>query len=139
MLDMENENHIPTSEDISNYIRNELFTDFCRDLETDYKAKPKIEFSKCSWEHGWNLKYKKSGKTLCTIYPRENYFTVMVVIGRREKESVEAVLTECSEEVRNIYRNTKEGNGQRWIMVDIEDNDHVCRDILKLINIRSRS
>ena len=48
--------------------------------------KPNLEFSKCSWEPGWNVKFKKSGKTLCTVYPRENYFTVIVVIGKKEKE-----------------------------------------------------
>nr|WP_305115698.1 DUF3788 family protein [uncultured Acetatifactor sp.] len=32
---------------------------------------------------------KKAGRTLCTIYPREGYFTVMVVIGTREKDAAE--------------------------------------------------
>ena len=40
--------------------------------------------SACSWEQGWNVKFKKAGKTLCTLYPRELFFTVMVVVGKRE-------------------------------------------------------
>ncbi|ENY8421311.1 DUF3788 family protein [Clostridioides difficile] len=32
-------------------------------------------FSSCSWEFGWNIKFKKPRKNLCTVYPKENYFT----------------------------------------------------------------
>ena len=57
-----------------------------------YNCKEQIEFSSCSWEYGWNVKFKKSGKTLCTIYPRENYFTVLVVVGKKEKDAVKGYL-----------------------------------------------
>ncbi|MGY5238644.1 DUF3788 family protein [Clostridium tertium] len=73
-------------DEISRYIRNALFDDCCAEIIKLYNVKPNLEFSKCSWEPRWNVKFKKSGKTLCTVYPRENYFTVIVVIGKKEKE-----------------------------------------------------
>ena len=48
---------------------------------------------------GWNIKFKKSGKGLRTLYPRE-------------------------------------GNGQRWLMIDLEDKDTLYNDIFRLIEIR---
>ena len=87
-------------------------------------------------ERGWNIKFKKSGKSLCTIYPRESYFTVMVVVGRKEKAFVEAILEECTPQLREIYHQTKEGNGQRWLMLDLEDCEAMYQDILRLIAIR---
>ena len=59
-------------------------------------------------EPGWNIKFKKSGKTLCTIYPRELYFIVMIVVVRKEKEAVEAILPECTSRMQEIYHETKE-------------------------------
>ena len=54
-------------------------------MKSNYNVNPIFEFSKCSLEFGWNIKFKKTGKTLCTIYPRESYFTAMLVIGPKQK------------------------------------------------------
>ncbi len=83
------------------------------------------------------MKFKQSGKNLCTVYPRESYFTVLFVVGRKEKESVEAILPECTKEIQELYRQTKEGNGQRWLMIDLEDNDAVYNDLFRLLEIRA--
>ena len=74
---------------------------------------------------------------MCTIYLREAYFTVMIVVGRKEKEAVEAMLPECSAEIQEIYQKTQEGNGQRWLMIDLEDPGESYEDVLRLIKIRS--
>lgn len=136
MIDLQDRSVCPTADDMGKYINNPLFDQFCTEMKEKYKCKEKMEFSACSWEPGWNLKFKKSGKNLCTIYPRESYFTVLVVIGRNEKEAVESVLPDCSAQVREIYRETKEGNGQKWLMLDLEDENAVYRDALRLIEIR---
>ena len=86
-----------------------------------------------------NIKFKKAGKTLCTIYPRKNYFTVMVVIGKKEKEQTQLVLDELSYNIQKIYHNTREGNNQKWLMIDLNENDEVYKDILRLIDIRRNS
>ena len=84
MIDLQDNNFCPTQEEIGEYIRNPLFIKFCSQVKEKYKCKEKIEFSSCSWEKGWNIKFKKSGKNLCTIYPREDFFTVLLVAGRKE-------------------------------------------------------
>lgn len=86
MIDPQNREIRPTLDEIGAYIRNPLFQNLCSRLQTDYRCKEKIEFSACSWEPGWNVKFRKSGKTLCTIYPRESFFRIMVVIGQKKKK-----------------------------------------------------
>lgn len=86
------------------------------------------------WECGWNVKFKKSGKSLCTVYPREGFFTVLVVVG--EKEAVEAILWECTPELRGLYEKIRWGNGQKWLMIDLEDQGEMLADVLQLIEIR---
>lgn len=138
MIDIKNYNYCPDIDEISRYIRNSLFDDFCAEIIKIYNVKPKLEFSKCSWEPGWNIKFKKSEKTLCTVYPRENYFTVLVVIGKKEKETTEELLINLSPLIQSIYHETKEGMGQRWLMIDLEDKDKKFSDVLKLIDVRAK-
>ncbi len=137
MIDLQDKSICPTLEQIAEVIGNSLFTEFCREIKDQYNVTEKIEYSACSMEPGWNIKFKKSGKALCTIYPREMYFTAMVVVGRKEKERVEEILPVSSERMREIYAGTKEGNGQRWLMIDLEDQDELYEDVLRLIRIRA--
>ena len=136
MIDLQDKNHCPTLDEIGAYVRNPVFHKFCSDISSQYDCTEKIECSACSMEKGLNIKYRKSGRTLCTLYPRESYFTVMIVVGQKEKASVEAILPECTAGLQTIYQQTKEGNGQRWLMIDLEDEDDLYRDLFRLIEIR---
>ncbi|MEZ3508712.1 MAG: DUF3788 domain-containing protein [Lachnospiraceae bacterium] len=136
MIDLQDKNHCPTLNELGEYIRNPLFTKFCGAMKTEYNCTEKIEFSACSMEKGWNIKFRKAGKTLCTIYPRELYFTVMVVIGQKQKAAVDAILPDCTTKLQTIYKQTREGNGQKWLMIDLEDEDDLYYDLFRLIKIR---
>lgn len=138
MIDIKDKMYCPTLQEIGGFINNTVFLQFCAQIKAAYHCKEKIEFSSCSWENGWNVKFKKSGKSLCTVYPRDGYFTVLVVIGEKQKEAVEAVLQECTPELRELYDQTKSGNGQKWLMIDIEDKEEMYADLFRLIEIRNR-
>lgn len=137
MFERDNYSKKPTEIDVSEYINNSVWDDFCKYMIDTYKIKPTFEFSKCSWEYGWNIKFKKSGKTLATIYPRECYFYIMIVIGKNEKESLEDMLPKLSQDIQKIYLETKEGNGQKWLMIPLEDDDKRYSDVKEMIKLRS--
>lgn len=138
MIDIQDKNYCPSLEEIGEYVNNPVFIQFCADIKSNYNCNEKIEFSSCSWEYGWNVKFRKGGKNLCTIYPKERFFSVLVVIGLKEKETVEVILQECTAELRDIYNQTKTGNGQKWLTIDLEDKDKMYADIFRLIDIRRR-
>lgn len=125
---------IPDVNDFDQYIRNPLWEKFYLYMEKEYNIKPKFEYSGCSIP-GWNAKFKKSGKNLCTVYPNENFFMVLIVVGKNEKEQVEEELTSFTEYVQDVYHNTKEGIGQRWLEIVFED-EYLFQDIKRLIAIR---
>lgn len=139
MIDLEDRNYCPGIEEIDEYVRNPVFMDFCSEIRNAYKCSEKIEYSGCSWAKGWNVKFKKAGKSLCTIYPREGFVTVLVVVGKKEKAPVEEILPDCTANLRHIYDGTEEGNGQRWLMIDLEENDDLFADVLRLVQIRRSS
>lgn len=136
MINLQDRTYCPTLDEIGAYIGNPVFDTFCSEIKEKYRVQEKLEFSSCSMEKGWNIKFRKSGRSLCTIYPRESCFTVLVVIGRKEKEAVESILPECTAALQEIYEQTTEGNGQRWLMIDLEDHDNLYQDVIRLICIR---
>ena len=80
----------------------------------------------------------KRGPVFMYGNPRENTFAVMVVIGRKEKERFEAALPSFRPEIQQIYRDTQEGNGQKWLMIDLEDQDDMFNDVFRLMQIRRK-
>lgn len=139
MIDLQDKNNCPSIEEIGEYVGNPVFMRFCQMIRDTYQCREKIEYSSCSWISGWNIKFKKAGKTLCTVYPQEGYVTVMTVVGRKEKEAVENILPACTPRLQEIYSQTEEGNGQRWLMVPLEDQDDLYQDLLRLVQIRRNS
>lgn len=138
MFEKEKFNHIPTEYEMKQYINNTLWENFCEFMRNTYNATIKFEFSKCNWEYGWNVKFEKGSKSLCTVYPRENYFTILIVIGKREKKLFEDMFSSFSSDIQKIYKETSEGNGQKWIMIDLENKDNKYEDVKKIIEIRNK-
>ena len=94
-----------------------------------------MEHSRCSMQAGWNIKYKKDGKSLCTLYPMQGYFIALVVVGSRELTEAEFLMPQCSDYVQTVFKNTKIGNGQKWLMLDVRDRG-IMDDVFSLINLR---
>ncbi len=128
--------HKPEMEEISDFIGNPLFDRLLSYMQKEFKALISIDYSGDNVLLGWNVSFRKSGRSLCRLYPKAGYFSVLIVIGRREKERVEAMLPQMSEAMREIYLNTQEGMGQRWLLMDLKKDDMLYDDLLKLIAIR---
>ncbi len=58
---------------------------------------------------------------------------------QKGKTLIEEMLPDCAVELQNIYNHTKEWNGQRWLMIDLEDKERLYNDILRFIQIRRNS
>lgn len=127
----------PTAEEISRFIDNGLWVPFCNQLENRYQVKPHYTYSKCSGQPGWNIKYQKSGKALCTLYPELGHFTALVVAADKRQTEFEAALPLLTPYVRGLYENTKSLMGGRWLMIHVTD-DNIYRDVLELISIRMK-
>lgn len=136
MTDMLDKSERPELGELCRYADEPLFERLCGDIKERYGCGERIEFSSCSMKPGWNVKFKKSGRTLCTVYPAKHSVSVMIIVGRKEKDAVEAILPECGRRLVGIYRGTRELNGQRWLMIEPLSGD-VYDDILRLIRIRA--
>lgn len=125
----------PDRNQISDYIHSELWEDLLNHLESNYNVIPKIEYSCCSAKPGWNVKYKKSGRALCTLYPESGFFTCMVSIGSREASEAEMLLQHATSYVQGIYDSAALFNGGRWLMIEVTDEE-ILTDVKELIGTR---
>ena len=109
-------------------------------IETTYHVTPRLEYSTCSGQPGWNVKYKKGGKSLCTLYPMEDYFIVLVVVGTKEENEVQLAASAgvFCDEVRELYENTKFSAMGKWLMIQVKGQQE-AEDVLKLIEIRMKT
>lgn len=73
----------PALEDVGQFVNNELWDKLNFFLQNTYRVQPKLSYSQCSMQPGWNVKYQKSGRSLCTLYPMEGFFIALVVIGSK--------------------------------------------------------
>lgn len=125
----------PDLQAISSYIGSPLWDDLRAHLERTYGVLPTQEHSICSGAAGWNLKYKKSGRALCTLYPAQGFFTCLVSIGRKEATEAELLLPTCTETVQQLYWNTRLFNGGRWLMIEVT-SPAIAQDAKALIALR---
>lgn len=65
----------------------------------------------------------------------EGYFIVLVVIGRKEMSNAELLIPFLSEYVQKVFRETRVGQGAKWLMLDVQNLNTVV-DIMKLLALR---
>ena len=119
------------------FVGETLWGEFHAFMEANCPAAPKFEYSACTMQTGWNIKYKKSGKNVCTIYPMEGYLICMILIGGDGAVEAEARLEEFTPYVRELYRKTRLFNGSRWLFMEVRSRE-VLRDLEEFVYIRLR-
>jgi len=133
--------NMPTYDDIIDYINlsaRELWKRINIFLQQRYEASPKIMYSKCSAKPGWNVKYQKSGKSLCTLYPEKDGFVALVVITLDLLPAIEALSKEFTEGVLNTIKGAKPFNGTLWLMLTVND-ELALNDVKQLMLLKQET
>jgi hypothetical protein len=94
------------------------------------------------WDNGgktgiYELKYRRSGKTFCALYPRESGMRVLIIFGKNEREKFEGLREDFSEYICNFYDNTHQYHDGKWLYLDVI-NDSIIRDIEKILLIKKK-
>ena len=117
-----------------------LWDQLCGYLERAYGVAPSVEYSRCGSLPGWNVKYKRSGRALCTLYPgwpAPGSFTCMVVAREKDEQAVSLALSGCTPAVRQLFENTAYLNGGKWLMIQV-DSPAALDDVRALLAVRAK-
>ena len=101
---------------------------------------------KYEMEHLWNkggkawtyeYKYRRGGKTLCALYARENCIGFMIIFGKDERAKFEAERNDYSQQVQQIYDESKTYRDGKWVMFEPTDTS-MFQDFIKLLSIKRK-
>lgn len=95
-----------------------------------------------AWNNGgkkWTYEYKfrKSGKTLCAFYFKENMLGFMIIFGKEERTKVEEIRNELSSDILETYDNAQIFHDGKWVMFNITDYSMI-EDFKKLLFIKKK-
>lgn len=127
----------PSLKAIDEFVNTELWSDMNTFLRESYGVEPETSYSCCSGQPGWNVKYRKAGRSLCTLYPMEGFFIALVVIGNKEYDEALEVIPECTPYARALFERTQHSAGGRWLMINVTD-EAILDDVKRLVQVRRK-
>ena len=123
-----------STEDVRRLVSSPLYDELMSRVAA-YGCSCTTSFSRCSLAYGWNLKIRRRSRPVAVVYPRPGGFSVLVVIGRKEREGFEILLPSLSASVAGTWERARDMNGQRWLMIDVSSQD-VLEDVVSLMELR---
>ena len=84
-------------------------------IEENYDFTPELLFF--TKKHGWTVRYRKSGKTLCYFFPEKGAFSVLLVLGKKESEKVDLIKNELNANIKSVFENTEQLHDGRWLWI----------------------
>ena len=129
--------HQPSMEELDCYADNALWPELRRYLKDAYGAEPRMEYSRCGLEPGWNVKFKKGSRALTTVYLRPGFVTAMVSVAPKDEAGAERVLVTCTEYTKVLYQNTASSKMGRWLMIDLTSPE-ILEDVKALLALRAK-
>lgn len=129
---------IPDAEEMTNLVGKplyEVWNKLCALIDDKYDMD-------CVWNNGgkawkYEYKYRKGGKTLCSLYARENCIGFMIVFGKDERLKFEANREAYSKEIQETYDNTHTYHDGKWIMFEPTDTS-LFNDFIKLLSVKRK-
>jgi len=85
--------------------------------------------------YGWNIWYRKSGKTLVTLYPQQQGFMAQIVLGKDQVE--QALDLRLGKNVGTILKETPQLHDGRWLFIKVKTAKDV-QDIQQLLQVKRR-
>ena len=133
MLDKE---HQPSEEEILNTIgQTAAWLNLRQYIEENYDFAPELVFY--GKKYGWTIRYRKSGKTLCSLFPERGAFSALVVLGKKEAGKALAMLDEFSPGLRAVLQGTEQLHDGRWLWIRVSSID-TANDIKELLRLKRR-
>ena len=114
----------PTETDIFTFISNaeaiSAWNQIQDYLETHYDLlKETIYYGD---KYGWLVRYRKSGRTIVSLFPEKNSFSFLIVYGKKEIDKFSAQESEFLPTIIDVFQNTTKLHDGKWLWIQITDS-----------------
>ena len=86
-------------------------------------------------KYGWNLWYRKSGKTLVTLFPGKEDFVAQIVLGKNEVEK--ALGLKLGKNIGTVLNETPQLHDGRWLFIHVKTEKDV-KDVEQLLQVKRK-
>jgi hypothetical protein len=129
---MLNKDHQPTDREILKTIGDTVpWLELKQYLESSYDfVRELVDYGK----HGWTIRYRKSGKTLCSLFPEKGAFTALVVLGKKVAEKALSMMDQFNASVRKLLDDAEQLHDGRWLWIRARKQSDInsIKELLKL-------
>jgi len=125
----------PTQRQVSNALgtKRTLWESLSRFISSTYQIPGDLSFG--GKNYGWNVWYRKSGKTLVSLYPQNSYFVAQVVLGSAQAE--QALALKLGKNVHTVIEDAPQLHDGRRIFIKVRTPKDV-KDVEQLLRIKKR-
>ena len=85
----------------------------------------------------YEYKYRRGGKTLCSLYAKDNRIGFMIIFGKNKREKLEEIRDTLSDAVCRRYDEAKTYRDGKWVMFEPTDTSEFD-DYMKLLAVKRK-
>lgn len=129
---------VPTENDIIDYVGecSQHWLNITNYL-AEYHSTWEPEIKYYAKNYGWTMRYRKGGKTLISLFPEKDSYSVLIILGRAEVDKANLKINDMSSEVQSTFLNTDQLHDGRWLWIRVKNEINV--DSIKiLINSKAK-
>ncbi|MDQ0268507.1 hypothetical protein J2S17_000376 [Cytobacillus purgationiresistens] len=64
------------------------------------------------------MKYRKSNKTLISLFPKEDKIGLMIIFGRKERDKIEEIKAVLPPVIYQTYSDAKTNHDGKWVILN---------------------
>ena len=113
----------------------EVWQQLCSMIDEKYEMERLWNTGGKKWTYEY--KYRKGGKTLCTLYAREKCIGFMIIFGKDERVKFEDIRDTLSTSICRQYDEAKIYRDGKWVMFEPIDTAEFD-DYIKLLAIKRK-
>ena len=127
--------HQPTPREINDALgsRHPLWRQLTQFIADNYQLPGELSFG--GNKYGWNIWYRRSGKTLVSLYPQREHLVAQIVLGKDQIEK--AIQLKLGKKVRTVLEETPQLHDGRWLFIKARTGKDV-KDIEALLQVKKR-
>lgn len=112
-----------------------VWNDLRRFIAETYAIEPEIQYG--GKKYGWNVHYRKGGRTLTDLFPEVGAFTALVVLGKAEAGQALECIEEFGPNVKHLLTSTPALHDGTWLSIRVHDAVD-GEDVKRLLRIKRK-
>ncbi len=89
------------------------------------------------WDGKEELKFRRGGKTLVTLYLRPDRVSAMVIFGKAERAKFEELAETFSAQTRAVYDGSRTYHDGKWMMFELTDGGNAS-EVLRMLALKKK-